>query len=68
VNAKVLHHKPTFTKSDDGKTLVSLPVVASDDIDKDSEIFVSYGRIYWHSKLDQLPAELAEDVLEFHPL
>jgi hypothetical protein len=69
VNAKIVYNQPTTFTTDDitTTTLVSLPVKASFDIDKDEEIFVSYGRKYWHSKLHLLSPSLAAVVLEMHP-
>jgi hypothetical protein len=68
VNAKIVFNQPTFTTDDNGTTLVSLPVIASDDIEKDGEIFVSYGRVYWHNKLMLLPPKLVAEVLRYHPI
>jgi hypothetical protein len=45
-------------------SIVSLSVKASDDIAKGQEIYISYGRLYWMSRLPYLEPLLAARVME----
>jgi hypothetical protein len=46
------------------KSLISLAVKAYDDIEEDEEIYISYGRVYWMSRLPFLDQHLVDKINE----
>jgi hypothetical protein len=62
VNAKIVCNGIEIDVTSDG--LISLSVKASDDIRKGDEVYISYGRVYWMSRLHLLEPSLAASVIE----